>query len=115
MHSFSLLEKRILALHFSGSYITNFEFKTIGQKVGLEVDLADREKMLKTLFKQAKEKNKEPQLLEAIAEVLQERLQNYRELAQNHPKAKEVVEEYIQKCRSTIMLLGQKARISHYE
>ncbi len=112
---FSMLEKQILALHFSGSYITNFEFKKIAQEVGIEVDLADREKMLKNMLRLAKEQNKEAALFSAIANLLQERLKTYTELGNTYENARDIIMSYIQKTRSTIMLLNQRARMNPYE
>ncbi len=112
---FSLLEKQILALHFCGSYITNFEFRTIGEKVGIEVDLADREKMLKNLVRIAKERGKEAELFGAVAALLQERIKEYEALAKSHPDAADTIADYIQKGRSTIMLLRHRAKANPYE
>ncbi|MRI83854.1 MAG: hypothetical protein C6I00_05465 [Nitratiruptor sp.] len=112
---FSLLEKQILALHFSGSYISNFEFKQIGHSIGIEIDLADREQMLKNLITKAKELHKEAQLFQAIATLIQERIDHYEKWRQTYPQGRPIIDEYIKKGRNTIALLEQKARMATYE
>ena len=117
MHNsgFSMLEKQLLALHFNGSYISNFDFKEIAKKIGVEVDLADREKMFKNLLKIAREENKEAELYRAISDLLVERMEEYRQLSELYPKARDILGSYIQKTRSTIMLLQQRSRMNPYE
>jgi len=112
---FSLLEKQILGLHYCGSYITNFELRRIGEQIGIETDLADREKMLKNLIKTARENAKEAELFAAIAGLLQERIKEYEALAKSHPDAADAIADYIQKGRSTIMLLRHRAKANPYE
>ena len=115
MSGFSLLEKQILALHYNGSYLSNFDFKDIAEKIGIEIDLADREKMLKNLIKKANEENKFLDFVAAMTQMLNNRIKEYNELAALHPKSKEIITSYIQKTRSTIMLLQQRARTNPYE
>jgi len=112
---FSLLEKQILALHYNGTYLSNFDFKKIAEEIGVEIDLADREKMLKTLLKKAAETGKMAQLASAMAALVQKRIAYYNNLLQRYPKAKDVILPYIQKSRSTIMLLQQRSRMNPYE
>ena len=111
---FALLEKQILALHYNGSYITNFEFGQIAKNIGIELDLADREKMLKNLLKKTIEAHKENELIAEFAKLLNSRILDYQRLAQLHPEAKEIIGEYIQKTRSTLMLLQQRLRSNPY-
>ncbi|MRI59125.1 MAG: hypothetical protein C6H99_06445 [Epsilonproteobacteria bacterium] len=111
----NLFEKQLLALHYNGSYITNFDLKRIAQNIGIELDLADREKMLKALLKKVQEENKTPQLIQAFTKLLNERIQEYNELSQLHPNAKEIIGSYIQKTKATIMLLQQRLRMNPYE
>ncbi len=110
-----MLEKQLLALHYSGSYITNFEFKEIADSLGLEVDLADREKMVKNLLKTSGEQNRQKELFDAVCELLQKRIKEYQQLLELYPDAKDIVGGYIQKTRSTIMLLQQRSRMNPYE
>ncbi|SMC08634.1 hypothetical protein [Nitratiruptor tergarcus] len=112
---FSLLEKQILALHYNGSYITNFEFQQLAQEIGIDLDLADREKMLKTLLKKAMEENKMVQLIAAFTKLLNSRIQEYTTLANRYPYAQDIIGSYIQKTRATLMLLQQRARMNPYE
>ena len=111
----SLFEKQLLALHYNGSYITNFELGRIAQSIDIELDLADREKMLKALLKKAQEQDKMADLVQALTRLLNKRIDEYGELLQLHPKAKDVIGSYIQKTRSTIMLLQQRLRMNPYE
>ncbi len=112
---FNIFEKQILALHYNGSYISSFEFQQIGKEAGIEVDLADREKMLKVLLKKAQEEDKLPQLIQAFTKLLNSRIMEYQNFLQLFPDAKEVIGEYIQKTRSTMLLLQQRLRMNPYE
>jgi len=117
MHNqgFSLLEKQILALHYNGIYISNFDFKKIADIIGIELDLADREKMLKTLLKKTKEANKENELMQAFSELFSKRVKEYQALINRFPEASEAIMPWIQKSRSIMMLLQQRLRMSPYE
>ncbi len=112
---FSLLEKQILALHYNGSYITNFELQELGRAIGIAIDLADREKMLKNLLKRAMEEEKMAQLATAFAKLCNSRIAEYSALAKRYPKAQDIINSYIQKTRATVMLLQQRARMNPYE
>ncbi len=111
---FALFEKQLLALHYNGSYITNFEFRDIAQKIGLDLDLADREKMLKNLLKMAVQEHKEAELIQEMTKLLNSRIEEYRNLANMHPECSNVLSDYIQKTRSTIMLLQHRLRMNPY-
>ncbi len=111
---FSLLEKQILALHYNGTYINNFEFQKIAKSIGIDLDLSDREKMLKNLIKKVKEEHKERPFIATMTKFLQGRIKQYEELLASHPQSKEIVMPYIQKTRSTILLLQQRFMANPY-
>ncbi len=114
-NSFSLLEKQLLALHYNGSYITNFEMQEVARDIGLQIDLADREKMLKKLLQQASEHNKLSELATRLIKLLNDRLQTYQLLLQRFPNSASIIQTYIQKTRSTQLLVQQRLRTNPYE
>ncbi|MRJ02412.1 MAG: hypothetical protein GXO19_00630 [Epsilonproteobacteria bacterium] len=115
MESRALLEREILALHFSGSYITNRELQRVGEKIGLQVDLTDRERLLKNLMAKARESRKESQLFLELARLFEERVASYRALKERYPEAGDIVEEYIEKSRRSGARLRREAQVSAYE
>ena len=112
---FSLLEKQLLALHFNGSYLSNFDFKHIAEEIGIDIDLADREKMLKYLIKKADETQKMADFVAAITQLLMQRIHCYQRWIELYPEAQEIIAPYMQKTRSTIMLLQQHMHTNSYE
>ncbi|NPA04127.1 MAG: hypothetical protein GXO61_04620 [Epsilonproteobacteria bacterium] len=98
----SFFEKRILALHYNGVYISNFDLQKVASAIGIELDLAQREKMLKSLLKKAKEEGKSEILLQELIELLQRRKKNYLELAYLYPASKEILLNYVNKTDATI-------------
>ena len=112
---YSMLIKQILALHFSGAYITNKEFVEIGKNIGIDVDLADRETVFKKILSKAVEENKENELFGAISNILKQRFKEYKRLSDEFPNSKEIINEWMHKLRSIDLLIRQRARMSIYE
>ena len=112
---FSLLEKQLLALHFNGTYLSNFDFKHIAEEIGIDIDLADREKMLKHLLKEAAKAGKMADFVAATTKLFMRRIRRYQAWMELYPEAQEIITSYIQKTRSTIMLLQQRMQINPYE
>ncbi|WP_200762897.1 hypothetical protein [Nitrosophilus alvini] len=113
---FSLLEKQILAVFYSGCYITNKELMKAGKEAGINnIDLCDRDLMLKKLIAEANKKDNLPALFTQISKILNERIKNYSELLHTYPASKEVISKWIQKARSTDLLLKQRMRANPYE
>jgi len=98
-------QKRLLALHYNGVYISNFDLQKIASNIGIELDLAQREKMLTHLLKLAKEQGKLEQLKEELIFLLEKRSREFVKLAQLYPQAKEILLNYVHKTSSTIAWL----------
>ncbi len=112
---FSLLEKQLLALHFNGSYLSNFDFKHIAEEIGIDIDLADREKMLKHLLKEAAKAGKMADFVAATTKLFMRRIHRYQAWMEHFPEATQIITTYIQKTRSTILLLQQHLSTNPYE
>ncbi|WP_281951695.1 hypothetical protein [Nitrosophilus kaiyonis] len=112
---YSMLTKQILALHFSGTYITNKEFIELGKKIGIDVDLADRETVFKKILSKAIEENIEAEFFNELSNVLKSRFDEYKKLADEFANSSEIIKEWMQKLRSLDMLIKQRARMSIYE
>lgn len=115
---YEALEKQLMALYRSGVYITSKDVQDMGKKLGYEEALKERETALKKLLTKAKKDKKLPQLFDAIAEVIDERLKQYEEYATEFEAVGKLVNNWRQRARSTKMILHsekQKAQAGAYD
>ncbi|SFO91356.1 hypothetical protein [Hydrogenimonas thermophila] len=109
------VERHLMALFYSGVYVTNADIVKVGKLLGLELPLKDRMALLKQIMHHAHENNMKSQMMQGFMQLLQERTKIYNDLAQNFPTAAPLIQQWIQKARSTIMLLQREMRSNPYE
>jgi len=109
------VERHLMALFYSGVYVTNADIVKVGKLLGLELPLKDRMALLKQIMYHAHENNMKPQMIQGFIQLLQERTKIYNDLAQNFPSSAPLIQQWIQKARSTIMLLQREMRSNPYE
>jgi hypothetical protein len=109
------VERHLMALFYSGVYVTNADIVKVGKLLGLELPLKDRMALLKQIMHHAHENNMKPQMMQGFIQLLQERTKIYNDLAQNFPSSAPLIQQWIQKARSTIMLLQREMRSNPYE
>ncbi|WP_300368992.1 hypothetical protein [Hydrogenimonas sp.] len=109
------VERQLMALFYCGAYITNADIVKIGRTMGLDLPLKDRMVLLKRLMLHAHENNMKPQMMQGFIGLLQSRMKIYQDLAQNYPDAAPLIQEWIQKAHSTILLLQREMRSNPYE
>ncbi len=114
-HAYESVESRLLALFYSGVYITNAEIVEIGKELGLDLPMKERSALLKHLMRHAHDNRETSRMLKSFITLLKKRITAYRELAQNFPEASDIVGEWIQKANSTILLLQREMRSNPYE
>jgi len=109
------VERHLMAVFYSGVYITNADIARVGAKLGLELPLKDRMALLKQLMRHAHDNDQKPQLMQGFIDILKERADTYRQLAQTFPSASPLLGQMIQKAQSTVMLLQREMRSHPYE
>ena len=109
------VERHLMAVFYSGVYITNADIVEVGKKLGLDLPLKDRMALLKQLMRHAHDNNLKTQLMQGFLDVINRRANAYRQLLQDFPDAAAVLEPMIQKARSTALLLQREMRSSPYE
>ena len=115
LDKYNILIKQILALHFSGCYITNKELLQIAKNIGIDEDLTDRETLLKKILTKAINENKEVEFFNELSKLLKNRFDIYSSLAKNFPNSIEIINIWMQKLRSLNLLIRQRIRMSPYE
>ncbi|WP_353661611.1 hypothetical protein [Hydrogenimonas sp. SS33] len=108
------LERQLMALFYAGVYITNADIVQVGRGMGLELPLKDRMALLKDLMHEAHENNLKPQMIQGFMALIQERMKIYQEYAQAFPAAAPLIGQWLQKARSTVMLLQRELRSDPY-
>jgi len=109
------VERQLMAVYYSGVYITNADIVHVGKTLGLELPLKDRMALLKQLMRHAHDNDMKTQMMRGFVQVLQNRAKVYQQLAQDFPKAAPLLGQMIQKARSTAMLLQREMRSNPYE
>ncbi len=114
-HAYESVESRLLALFYSGVYITNAEIVEIGKELGLDLPMKERSALLKHLMRHAHDNRETSRMLKSFITLLKKRITAYRELTESFPEASDIVGEWIQKANSTILLLQREMRSNPYE
>ncbi|WP_201352203.1 hypothetical protein [Hydrogenimonas urashimensis] len=109
------VERQLMALFYSGVYITNADIVKVGKSLGLQLPLKERTALLKQIMQHAYDNDMKPAMLQAFIQLLQERIKSYQTLAQAFPTAAPLIQTWIQKARSTAMLLQREMRSNPYE
>ncbi len=113
--AYESVENHLLALFYSGVYITNAEIVEIAKGLGLELPMKERTALLKHLMRHAHDSGKTPGMLNGFIMLLKKRIQTYQALAQSFPEASDLAKEWIHKANSTILLLQREMRSNPYE
>lgn len=100
MENFLDIHKQLLSLYYSGIYITNSELREIGEKLGFEQPLKDREFMIKQLRIDAREAGKNAELLQELKKLIAHRISGYEAYKKAYPKAGGLVDSWIEKARA---------------
>jgi hypothetical protein len=108
------VERHLMAVYYSGVYITNADIVRVGKMVGLDLAMKDRLALLKDLMHHAHETGTKAQMMQGFITILQERSKTYGELAQNFPAAAPLLQSMMQKARSTALLLQREMRSDPY-
>ena len=108
------LERQLMAVFYSGVYITNDDIVKVGRRIGLELPRKDRMALLKEVMHEAHESNRMVPVLQGFAELLQERANIYQQYARQFPAAAPLIGEWLQKVRATTMLLQREMRSDPY-
>jgi hypothetical protein len=109
------VERHLMAVFYSGVYITGADIVKVGKSLGLDLPMKDRMALLKQIMHHAHENNMKPQMMQGFIQLLQERAKTYNDLAQNFPTAAPLIQKWIQKARSTALLLQREMRSNPYE
>jgi len=108
------IERHLMAVYYSGVYITNADIVHVGKSMGLDMAMKDRLALLKDLMHHAHETGTKAQMMQGFIVILQERSNTYGELAQNFPAAAPLLQNMMQKARSTALLLQREMRSDPY-
>ena len=108
------IERQLMALFYCGVYITNADLVEVGRTIGLELGLKERMALLKDIMHEAHEKEEMPKVMQAFIQLLQSRAGQYEEYARAYPQAAPLLRQWIQKARSTAMLLQREMRSNPY-
>ncbi len=109
------VERHLMAVFYSGVYVTNADIVKVGKSLGLDLPMKDRMALLKQIMRHAYENNMKAQMMQGFIQLLQERTKTYHTLAQNFPAAAPLMQQWIQKARSTTLLLQREMRSNPYE
>jgi len=113
--AYESVESRLLALFYSGVYITNAEIVEVAGELGLELPMKERTALLKHLMRHAHDNGETPRMLKCFITLLKKRVLAYQALVQSFPEASDIAGEWIQKANSTILLLQREMRSGPYE
>ncbi len=109
------VENHLLALFYSGVYITNAQMAEVGRELGLDLPMKDRTALLKQIMRHAHDNDMKPKMIQSFISVIKKRIKEYEALAKNFPEAAELVGGWIQKANATVLLLQREIRSSPYE
>ncbi len=109
------VERHLMALFYSGVYITNADIVHVGQKLGLELPMKDRAALLKQLMRFAHEEGKKGEMMREFHTLIEMRIDHYSRLLGEFPEASPLIGEWLRKARATALLLQREMRGVPYE
>ncbi len=110
LSDYEALEKQLLAVFRSGVYINSKDIARMGEALGYDLPIKEREVSLKKLIARAKKAGRLSELFEEIAELISERMREYNEYGEKYPQAQKVTLQWLQKAKSTLRLLHMETQ-----
>jgi hypothetical protein len=107
-NDYESLGKRLLSLFHSGVYISSYDIVKIGDKIGYTLPFKQRDILLQKLIGEAKREKKLKVLITHIQALILIRMEQYRKLGNEHPYARETISGWLQKAKSTHLLLQKE-------
>jgi len=104
------MEKHLLSTYSSGVYISSYDLVEIGKKLGVELPLKERDILMRKLFGDMKEAGKLGDLLAQFMLFFKDKTTTYTRLGNQHIDARDVIGNWMQKAKSTDMLLKREAQ-----
>jgi len=104
------LEKHLLSTYFSGVYISSYDLVQIAKRLDVELALKERDVLMRKLFGEMKEQNRLNDLLAQFMLFFKDRATAYTRLGNQHMDARDIIGSWIQKAKSTDMLLKREAQ-----
>lgn len=112
---FFTLENHFLNTFFSGLYFSAADLISIGQGVGLDLQMHSREMLIKDLLNQSNEAGKLNDVIAAMNRVIDERISACHRLSLEYPSARQPLAKLAQKASGSKALLAREARGNPYE
>lgn len=108
--TYETLERQLLALYHSGIYLSSYDIVVVGKEVGYDLPLKERDILLRKLIGEAKKDGNLVLLLERLSMLVAKRASLYRTLGNSHPYARGLISSWIQKAKSTDLLLKREIK-----
>lgn len=107
-NEYETLEKQLLSLFRSGLYISSHDIVQLGKTIGYDLPLKERNILLSKLLGEAKKDNKIKSLFDAVSALIKHRAMQYTELGNMHPHARPLISLWLQKAKSTDLLIKRE-------
>lgn len=107
-NEYESLEKQLLALFYSGVYISSNDLIEISKKLNYNLPLKERNVLLQKLMGDAKKDNKLIEFLGYLRDLLKVRGVSYVKLGEKYPYAQKIIGSWLQKAKSTDRLVKIK-------
>ncbi len=91
------IQKLMLPPVKSGVYFSRLDIKVIGLKIGEDVQVRERKRMLRDILRSITSKEQLSNLIDVIDETAEEKVEVYRQLIEFFPHSKEIFEDKIAK------------------
>ncbi|CAA6801604.1 MAG: Unknown protein [uncultured Sulfurovum sp.] len=101
------LYARIVAPHVSGIYLSRWDIKGIAGVAGDSMSIHPRKRMFELLMKFAVSQERMQLVLDALEEHMQDKVDIYKEIAENFPHSAPIFQEKIDKAESTMRIFPQ--------
>jgi hypothetical protein len=104
------LEKHLLSTYSSGVYISSYDLIQIAKKLDVELPFKERDILIRKLFGEMKEQNRLNDLLAQFMLFFKDKATTYTRLGNRYIDARDVIGNWLQKAKSTDMLLKREAQ-----
>jgi hypothetical protein len=111
----SNIEKHLSSMAFCGVYFTNHDMDSIAKKLGFSYDMKSAKYILRTIFLDAEDNNKEKELLEEFIAIISRRAKELVNIGNLYESSRSILSIQLQRIKSTQMLLQKELSLVEYK
>jgi hypothetical protein len=109
------IEKHISSMAFCGVYFTNHDMQSIAKELNLSYDMKSTKYILKTIFIDAEDNNKDRELVQCFVDLIATRAKKIIEMGTLYESSRNILMPQLQRIKATQMFLQKELSMLEYK